>query len=120
MQAAQEATLQAFVDEVLDDARRRGARTARRPDARRPRASADVLVRASADAAALVVGYGEVAGPLTSMAAGCARHARCPVDRRPDPTCRRDPAHPEPRGGSVIEELTDVPPGSTVSVPAAC
>jgi nucleotide-binding universal stress UspA family protein len=80
MQAAQEATLQAFVDEVLDDARPPGAPE---PPVVRTRAvpgrPVDVLVRASVDAAALFVGHGEVAGPLTSVAAGCARRAHCPV-----------------------------------------
>jgi nucleotide-binding universal stress UspA family protein len=79
MQAAQEATLQAFVDEVVTEARTQeltlpvvGTRAV-------PGRPVDVLVRAAADAAVLVVGHGEVAGPLTSVAAGCARRARCPV-----------------------------------------
>ncbi|HSK59117.1 MAG TPA: universal stress protein [Actinomycetospora sp.] len=79
MQAAQEATLQAFVDEVLADARAQGSTLPVVATRAVPGRPVDVLVRASADAAVLVVGHGEVAGPLTSVAAGCTRRARCPV-----------------------------------------
>jgi nucleotide-binding universal stress UspA family protein len=79
MQAAQEATLRAFVDEVQDDARRSGVPEPVVRTRAVPGRPVDVLVRASVDAAALVVGHGEVAGPLTSVAAGCARRAHCPV-----------------------------------------
>ncbi|PVZ06352.1 universal stress protein [Actinomycetospora cinnamomea] len=80
IQAAEDATLQTFVDEVLADPPRALPRDLPPIQLRAvPGDPVDVLVRASVDATALVVGHGEEAGPLRSVAAGCTRHARCPV-----------------------------------------
>jgi nucleotide-binding universal stress UspA family protein len=81
-QAAQDATLRAFVDGVLLDLRLvdDGLPGPVSVETRAvPGDPVDVLVRESAGAAGLVVGHYEEAGPLTSVAAGCARRARCPV-----------------------------------------
>ncbi|GAA4880399.1 universal stress protein [Actinomycetospora straminea] len=75
VQAAEEATLRAFVGEVLGD-RPPPVPVAVRAVAGRP---VDVLVRESAGAAQLIVGHGTDRGRLTSVAAGCARRVRCPV-----------------------------------------
>ncbi|MDD7967987.1 universal stress protein [Actinomycetospora lemnae] len=74
VRAAEQATLRAFVGEVLGD--RPPVPIAIRALPGRP---VDVLVRESAGAAQLVVGHGTRRGRLTSVAAGCARRARCPV-----------------------------------------
>jgi nucleotide-binding universal stress UspA family protein len=80
IQAAEEATLRALVEDVLSDPGAAGVRELPAMELRAiPGQPADVLVRASAGADALVVGHGDYAGPLTSVAAACSRRARCPV-----------------------------------------
>ncbi|GAA4759904.1 universal stress protein [Actinomycetospora chibensis] len=82
VRAAEEATLRAFVDDVLSDPAL-APLVAEGPMAIETRAvpgrPVDVLVRESAEAAALVVGHGEGARTMTSVAAGCLRRAHCPV-----------------------------------------
>jgi nucleotide-binding universal stress UspA family protein len=79
---AEEATLRAFVDDALRHPRL-AALVAEGPVAIETRAvpgrPVDVLVRESAEAAALVVGHGEDSGPVASVAAWCLRRAHCPV-----------------------------------------
>lgn len=80
VQAAEEATLRTFVDEVLADPRcphpSELPEIVTRAVAGHP---ADVLVTAARGASSLVVGHGDDPHPLTSVAAACARRARCPV-----------------------------------------
>ena len=79
---AEEATLRAFVDDVLSDPGL-AALVAEGPVPIETRAvpgrPVDVLVRESAEAAALVVGHGADSGSVASVAVGCLRRARCPV-----------------------------------------
>ncbi|PVZ06273.1 universal stress protein [Actinomycetospora cinnamomea] len=80
--AAEEAVVREFVDEVLSDDRLvpAAARGSVGIDIRVvPGLPVDVLVRESAGATALVVGHSEDEDPLTSVALGCSRRARCPV-----------------------------------------
>lgn len=100
---AEEATLRAFVDDVLSDP---GLATlaAEGPVAIEtgavPGRPVDVLVRESAEAAALVVGHGEDSGSVASVAAGCLRRAHCPVIVVPGAptTCPAPPSTRSRRG----------------------
>lgn len=95
---AEEATLRSFVDDVIGApgvvtaAERRHLQVEVRAVAGDP---IDVLVRESRGASVLVVGHGAETGPLTSVAVGCARRARCPVvvvePDRPTSTRRQAP-----------------------------
>ena len=79
---AEEATVRAVVDDVLSDPAL-APLAAEGPMAIETRAvpgrPVDVLVRESAEAAALVVGHGEDSGSVASVAVGCLRRAHCPV-----------------------------------------
>lgn len=96
---AEEATLRHFVESVLSDPRcvPAGARRSVAIEVLAvPGHPVDVLVRESDGADVLVVGHGEEKGPLTSVAMGCSRRARCPVvvvplgsfDAEPGPMAR--------------------------------